>query len=69
MVGMRPAMPHYMRARCASVLVDISGGESGLDSARRLVENDPDDGSSVILISTRREEEMITSVSDVAART
>jgi len=34
-----------------------------------LVDNDPEYGSSVILISTRREEEMITSIGVVATRT
>ena len=38
------------------VLVDISlGKESGLDLARRLIADDPDDGAAVILISTRAE--------------
>jgi DNA-binding NarL/FixJ family response regulator len=41
------------------VLVDIwLGEESGLDVAVRLVENDPDAGAAVILISTRVEEDV-----------
>ena len=41
------------------VLVDISlGKESGLDLARRLIRDDPDDGAAVILISTRVEEDV-----------
>ena len=41
------------------VLVDISlGEESGLDLARRLIADDPDDGAAVILISTRVEEDV-----------
>ena len=38
------------------ILVDISlGGESGLDLARRLVENGQNSGATVILISTHAE--------------
>ena len=41
------------------VLVDISlGEESGLDVARRLVEDHPDDGAALVLISTRLEEDV-----------
>ena len=46
------------RVRPNVVLVDISlGDESGFDVARRLVEAFPDLTSSVVLISTRSEEE------------
>ena len=47
------------------VLVDISlGKESGLDLARRLIADDPDDGAAVILISTRVEEDVADLIAD-----
>jgi len=50
------------------VLVDISlGKESGLDLARRLIGDDPDDGAAVILISTRVEEDVADLIADSPA--
>jgi DNA-binding NarL/FixJ family response regulator len=50
------------------VLVDISlGKESGLDLARRLIRDDPDDGAAVILISTRVEEDVADLIADSPA--
>jgi DNA-binding NarL/FixJ family response regulator len=50
------------------VLVDISlGEESGFDVARRLFENDPDDGAAVVLISTRAEEDVPDLIADSPA--
>lgn len=50
------------------VLVDISlGEESGLDVARRLFENDLDDGAAVVLISTRVEEDVADLIADSPA--
>jgi DNA-binding NarL/FixJ family response regulator len=50
------------------VLVDISlGEESGLDVARHLVENDPDDGAAIVLISTRVEEDVAELMADSPA--
>ena len=50
------------------VLVDISlGKESGLDLARRLIRDDPNDGAAVILISTRVEEDVADLIADSPA--
>jgi DNA-binding NarL/FixJ family response regulator len=53
------ALRQAERLRPDVVLVDIVlGEESGLDLARRLVEDDPGDGAAVVLISTRAEEDV-----------
>ena len=50
------------------VLVDIGlGGESGFEVARRLVADVPGLGSSVVLISTRDEEDLADLIADSPA--
>ncbi len=50
------AVGHAETLRPDVVLVDVFlGGESGLELARRLVEDGPSDGPTVILISTHAE--------------
>jgi DNA-binding NarL/FixJ family response regulator len=62
------AIQHAVRYRPDVVLVDISlGGESGLELARRLVDDAPGDAPTVILISTHAEAEFADLIAESPA--
>jgi CheY-like chemotaxis protein len=62
------AMRLARRLRPDVVLVDVMlGGESGLELARRLVDQEGPDGPAVILVSTHDEEDLVELLADSPA--